>query len=122
MCHDKSAARRGTILFEVVVGVTILAIAGIGWITLLAQTRAGIADMRLRESHTRKAGDLLQRYRFLSAGELDARLGTRREGNLVISVLPIAPHLYALAALDSNATTVLLITAVYARDPTQSSR
>ena len=121
MRHD-SGARRGTILFEVVVGVTILAIAGIGWIALLAQTRASIADMRLRESRTRDAGDLLQRYRFLSAGELRARLGTRRDGPLVISVSAIAPHLYALAALDSTASTILLTTSVYARDTTHRAR
>ena len=103
-------------------GLTILAIAGIGWITLLAQTRASIAELRLRETRLRAAGDLLQRYRFLDARELDARLGARRAGDLVISVSALAPHLYALAALDSSASTVLLATTVYARDTTQSSR
>ena len=115
MRRDRSA-RRGTILFEVVVGLTILAIAGIGWITLLAQTRAGIAQVRLREARTRVAGDLLQRYRFLRESEYDAHLGTTRAGGLAISVTVIAPHLYALTALDSNARTLILATTVYARD------
>ena len=119
MCHER-APRRGTILLEVVVGLTILVIAGVGWITLLAQTRASIAQLRVRESRTRLAGDLLQRYRFLSANEFDARLGATRAGGLVISVSLVAPHLYALAALDSNGSTILLSTTVYARDTTQS--
>ena len=42
-------ARRGTILFEVVVGLTILAIAGVSWVTLLAQTRRSIALVRGQE-------------------------------------------------------------------------
>ena len=121
MRHDMRA-RGGTILFEVVVGLTILAIAGIGWITLLAQTRAGIADMRLREARTHAAGDLLQRYRFFSEGEYDARLGTMRAGKLVISVASIAPHLYSLVVLDSSARAVILSTTVYARDTTSSIR
>lgn len=121
MRHEQTV-RRGTILFEVVVGLTILAIAGIGWITLLAQTRASIADMRVRESRTRAASDLLQRYRFFNESEYDARLGTRRVGALAIGVSAIAPHLYALVALDSNERTVLLTTTVYARDTTNANR
>ena len=120
MRHER--VRRGTILVEVVVGLTILAIAGIGWITLLAQTRAGIADMRVREARTRAAGDLLQRYRFFSEREYDARLGTMRAGNLAISVAPIVPHLYSLVVLDSNARAVILTTTVYARDSSSGNR
>jgi hypothetical protein len=113
--------RRGAILFEVVVGLTILAIAGIGWITLLAQTRASIAHVRAQEARISEASDLLQRYRFLSESEYDARLGTRRVGALAVGVSSVAPHLYSLVALDST-DTVLLTTTVYARDTTSNVR
>ena len=119
MPHSR-ATRHGTILFEVVLGITILALAGIGWITLVAQTRASIAGVRQREARMRAADDVLQRYRYLSAGELDARLGARRAGDLLVSVSSIAPHLYVLAALDTNAM-LLLTTTVYARDSTSST-
>jgi hypothetical protein len=117
----ETRARHGTILLEVVVGLTILTIAGVAWIVLLAQTRAAIASVRIQEARTRAAGDLLQRYRFLSESEYDARLGTTRVGSLTINVSSIAPHLYALAALDSNARAIILTTTVYARDTTSSS-
>ena len=114
--------RRGALLLEVVVGITVLAIAGVGWVTLLAQTRASIAEVRQREALTREASDLLQRYRIFGANELDARVGVRREGTLAIEVTSIAPHLYGLAALDSSGRKVLLTTTVYARDTTQNGR
>jgi hypothetical protein len=121
MHHDRHA-RRGTILFEVVVGLTILAIASVGWITLLAQTRTTIAAVRAQEARTRQANDLLQRYRLFAEGEYDARLGTIRVGTIAINVSRVAPHLYSLSALDSNAQTVILSTTVYARDTSNASR
>lgn len=118
----KTTQRRGTILFEVVVGLAILAIAGIGWITLLAQTRASIAALRVREARARAAGDLLQRYRFLTEREFEARIGTMRSGTLAISISRSAPHLFVLAALDSAAHATILATTVYARDTTDVGR
>jgi hypothetical protein len=115
-------ARRGTILFEVVVGLTILAIAGIAWVTLLAQTRMSIAQMRAREVRVRAANDLLERHRLLGHEELDARLGTTRIGAFTISVSAITPQLYSLAARDTGAQAVLLWTTVYTREAADSVR
>ena len=112
---NRRRVRRGTILFEVVVGMTILAIAGIGWVTLLAQTRASIAQMRVREDRLRAARDILERYRLLEPADLDAQLGTIPLGAFTISIAPVAPRLYSLVARDTGVRRVLLSTTVYAR-------
>ncbi|HEX9485262.1 MAG TPA: hypothetical protein VF929_11805 [Gemmatimonadaceae bacterium] len=116
------ARQSGTILFEVVVGMTILAIAGIAWISLLAQTRASIAKVRTREARMRTASDLLERYRFLNSSEYEARLGTTRIGALAVRVSSVAPHLYGITALDTGTEAVVLTTTVYAREKKDSIR
>ena len=115
-------ARHGTILFEVVVGLTVLAIAGIGWVTLLAQTRASISQIRTREVRVRAANDVFERYRLLNQTELDARLGTTRVGALAISVSSVVPQLFALAARDTGTQASVLSTTVYAREAAASVR
>ncbi|MEP6733829.1 MAG: hypothetical protein ABJE10_24495 [bacterium] len=118
--RNNRTARNGTILFEVVVGLTILAIAGIGWVTLIAQTRASIAQMRSREVRMRSANDILERYRLYEPADLDARLGTTRIGALTISVSPLAPRLYSLVARDTGVQAILLSTTVYAQTAADS--
>lgn len=112
--------RTGALLFEVIVGITILAIATVGWIGLLAQTRISIAQNRRAELQSDRADDLLRRMRALSVGALSARVGTTNYGSLDVVVSRSRTTLFRVVVADTTSHAVVLETEVYRRAPGDS--
>lgn len=109
--------RRGVVLLEVIVAMTILVIAGLSavvWVRQLSETLA----------HTREVTDdvvVASRYLDVIAlwtrADLDRHLGERRQGICRVRVDRPVPTVYGVTMLDSLGEHVLLRTWLYRTEP-----
>ena len=95
------------------VGMLILAIAGISWITLMGQTAHSVHQIRLREADYRAAADDLEHVSLWTSDQLSAISGPARVGSFVLLVQPITSELFEVALTDTVGAT-LLTTSIYA--------
>jgi len=125
MHRDWRAARRasrdGSALLEVVVGLTILAIAGTAFVALLAQSAGSVDAFRRHEAETVQAEAALERITLWSRTELAAHIGTSALPGLTVHISEITPSLYAIAMMDSVDRVALLRTSVYAPDSSRAT-
>lgn len=96
------------------IGLVILAISGIAWITLMGQTVHSVHQIRLRERDYRAAADDLEHVALWTPEQLDAVTAPARVGSFVLSVSPITAELFTVTMSDT-AGAPLLTTSVYAR-------
>lgn len=105
---------RGMVLFEVLVALTILAVAGLAIASAVGQASRSAEDLRVREGELRQAEQVLTRLALRDRHNLDLRIGQRREGRFITDVQRPRRDLYRLAVADSAAPELtLLVTAVY---------
>src|SRR5215207_1513016 len=103
----------GMVLLEVMLGITILGMAGVALVTLLTQTVATVRNGRSTERRVASASQLLDRATLWSEGELASRLGRQRIGAWNLEVGAPRPRLYSLAVIDTISGAVVLRTTVY---------
>ena len=96
------------------IGLVILAIAGVAWITLMGQTVHSVHQIRLRERDYRAVADDLEHVALWTPEQLDAVTAPARVGSFVLSVQPITAELFSVTMSDTSGA-VLLTTTVYAR-------
>lgn len=112
--------RRGAILFEVMVGLLLLVIAGVGWITLMDQTVHTVHQIRLREHDYEAAADDLEHVALWTSEEFSAHTGPTRIGSYVLDVQALSANLFAVVVRDTTGAT-LLSTSMYAVNAHDSS-
>lgn len=113
--------RRGAVLIDVILGVTVLTIAGVGFVTLMSQNFFTVDQLRARERELAHASQELERMAALwGASDFEARLGTHRSGAFVATVSRVVNNLYDVAIADSTGTFTLLTTSMYAVDTTNA--
>ena len=117
----KRTSRGGSALLEVVVGLTILAVAGTAFVALLAQSAGSMDEFRRREAETVQAQAALERITLWSRTELAAHVGTSALPGLTVHISEIAPSLYAIAMMDSVDRVALLRTFLYAPDSARAT-
>jgi Tfp pilus assembly protein PilV len=119
----RDTQRRGAVLIDVILGVTVLSIAGVGFVTLLAQNFLTVDQLRARERETAGASQQLERMASLwGVADFDARLGTRRSDGFVTTVIRRAVNLYDVEIADSTGARTLLKTTMYAADTSNAAR
>jgi len=105
---------RGVVLFEVLVALTILAVAGLAIESAVGEQARSLADLRAHEEEMRRADQVLTQLSIRDQHNLAIRIGRRVEGGFVTDVQRPRPGLYRLAVADTVAPEVtLLVTAVY---------
>ena len=109
----RTDSRHGAILFEVMIGLLLLAIAGTGWLTMMRQTVHAVQDIRLRERDYAAASDDLEHVRLWTAPQFAAHEGTMRVGSFVMQIEELTPTLFSATMKDTLGAT-LLTTSVYA--------
>jgi Tfp pilus assembly protein PilV len=117
----RPTSREGAALLEVVVGLTILAVAGTAFVALLAQSAESVRAFRHREAETVQAAAALERITLWSHTELAAHAGTIALPGLTVRISEIAPSLYAIAMTDSVDRVALLRTVLYAPDTSRTT-
>jgi len=115
--------RRGVILLDIILGTTLLVIAGVAFATLLWQNVSTVDQLRRREREIAGASEHLERMAALwSAPDFAAHRGTFSTDAYVASIDELAPSLYRVSIADSASGVVLLRTTIYAADPNDASR
>jgi prepilin-type N-terminal cleavage/methylation domain-containing protein len=105
--------RKGGTLLEVVVALVILAIAGVGLLTLVGETAHDLDVMWKRETLARHASVQLERLSLSSRLELIDMVGARRSGPVDVHVRQLSASLFDLAVTDTTNAAVILRTTFY---------
>lgn len=105
--------RGGMVMLEVILGVAILGMAGVGLITLLSQTLHTVRLGRDAEQRTASAARQLDRASVWSENELAGRLGRSRAGTWTLEVTTARAKVYTLAVLDTLTGATVLRTTLY---------
>lgn len=106
-------ARRGVVLFEVLVALTILAAIGASVVAFAAESGVAVARAREAEREMRRANALLTAVSLWPRADLDRHLGDRPEGPWSMRVDRLAPTLYSVVLSDSTRRRTILATMLY---------
>lgn len=109
----------GVALLEVLLALVILATAGAGLVTLVADALHAVDQAQAREGRYAGAVKVMTQLALRDARGLDIRLGRRHEGAYVTEVQRPRPELYRLAVSDSLAPDDELLVTVVRRQRTQ---
>jgi hypothetical protein len=101
------------VLFEVVVALTILAVAGTTVATLAAQAGEAVRRARGIEIEVRKASAFMDAVALWPQADLDRHLGDRAEGPWRLRVDRPRPVLYVVTLTDTASGQKLLRTTLY---------
>lgn len=107
-----SRPRRGTLLLEALVGLTLLAVAGLAGASLAIETTRAATRAAELDRETSHVARFLAAASTWSARELELHVGERIEGAWRVSVLRLAPALYRISVRRNDATGAEVLTTV----------
>lgn len=93
--------------------MTILSVAAIGLMTMLAQATNALGNARRAETETRAVNRLLQAAALWTRDDLDRHLGSRSQGTWRMRVERPFPALYVVSITDSTERRELLRTSLF---------
>ena len=106
-------SRPGVTLLEVVIAIAIIGIAGIGAVTLVAESWRAVGTTREVERSLRDASAFLEAVALWPREDLDRHLGARAQGPWTMHVDRAAPTLYTVALADSAGGPPLVVTVLF---------
>jgi type II secretory pathway component PulJ len=108
-----SRARRGIVLLEALVAMTLLVTVAAVAIAVTAESARAVARTRQREQETRDANAFLSAVALWPRADLDRHLGSRKQGIWSMHVDRVTATLYAVTLNTGNPRRLLLVTALY---------
>ena len=115
--------RAGATLLEVVVALVILAVAGVGLLSLSGETADALDTMLRRERMTRSAAAQLEGLALRSRLEMINTVGTHRVAAVDVNVSQLSSTLFEVAVTDTTNGAVVLRTTLYRPEaPSDSTR
>jgi hypothetical protein len=110
-------AERGVALLQALVALTILSVAGLVLLNLVASGLRAERDARERERTLTVEDRVLVALTLLKRNELDLRLGRHPIGELVVDIQRPEPTLYRIALVQASSPDVEdLVTVVYRKE------
>jgi type II secretory pathway pseudopilin PulG len=109
-------ARRGVALLEVIVGLTLFAIAGVALLVMLTQATDSVRTFDERDAEARAVSAQLDRVALWTRDQLEGRIGSTRLGDWVLHVAALTPTLYRVALADTASGALVLETSLYRPD------
>lgn len=106
-------ARAGAALLEALVALTILATAGVSFVTLAADSARTVERTRASEAELRRATVFMDAVALWPRADLDRHLGDRDEGAWQLRVDRPTRTLYVAALRDSAGRREILRTVLY---------
>jgi len=106
-------ARRGVVLFEMLVALTILSAIGASVVAFAAESGGAVTRAREAEREVRRANALLTAVSLWPRADLDRHLGDRPQGPWSMRVDRLAPTLYTVVLSDSTRRRTILATVLY---------
>jgi type II secretory pathway pseudopilin PulG len=107
---------RGVAMLEVLVGLSILAVAGVALLVLLAQTMDAVDRRYRHDAATRAASARLDEIALWNRAQLDARIGATPHGAWTLRVMALTRTLYHVELADPTTGVGLLKTSLYRPD------
>jgi type II secretory pathway pseudopilin PulG len=105
--------RRGMVLLEVIIALTIFMIAGLSAVVWVRQTLLTVDHAQAAVEEMTAASDYLDRIALWPQEDLDRHLGARREGPWVAQIGRLTPTIYEVVIGDSSSAEPLLRTWLY---------
>jgi len=109
--------RRGVVLLEVIVAMTILIIAGCSAVVWVRQLSDSLAHTRLVTDEVVAASRYLDIIALWTREDLDRHLGERRQGRWRVRIDRPVPTIYGVAIEDSVGGKSLIRTWLYRTEP-----
>ena len=113
MRNLESAKRRGLVLLEVIVALTILAVAGVGVVTLSASALGAMNRAHQADVASQHANHFFDAVSLWPRSDLDRHLGDRAEGPWRLRVGRPIPTLYVVSLRDTASDRILFATSLY---------
>ena len=108
-----TGVRRGAVLLEAIVALTILAVAGAAVVALASDSARAVARAAAADETTQRASAFLDAVALWPREDLDRHLGARPEGEWRLIVERPTPTLYTVTLADSSASRSILRTILY---------
>lgn len=109
----KASRRRGMVLLEAIVALTVLAISATTMVALAASSLAAVSRAARLDTETSRASALLDAISLWPRADLDRHLGDRPEGPWDLRIDRPTPTLYIVALRDTAGGPLLLATSLY---------
>lgn len=113
MSAVRRTTRRGAVLLEAIVALTILAVAGAAMVALANDSARAVARATAADAAMRRASAFLDAVALWPREDLDRHLGRREQGDWLMTIDRPAENLYSVTLADSSGTRVLLRTELY---------
>lgn len=113
----RGRCRPGIAMLEVVVGLSLLTVAGAALLALLSQTMDAVERRYQHEAATRAASWRMDAIALWSRSQLDARVGSTPLGAWTLRITPLGPTLYRVGLADTATGAAVLETSLYRPDP-----
>lgn len=110
-------ARKGVVLLEAIVAITILTIAGLASVAMVREAVESVRFAQQAEGEIRRASAFMDAIALWPRADLDRHLGNRPEGLWRLSVERPAPTLYLVVLTDSSGRRELVRTALFRAEP-----
>ena len=116
MTERRPHARKGAVLLEAIVALTVLATVGGAAAWLAADSMHSVNRTHERENELRSAARFMTAVTLWTREDLDRHLGRRRQGPWMMEVVRSDPVVYAVSLTDTASGAVLLRTAFFRPD------
>lgn len=113
MRRRKARRRRGMVLLEAIVALTILAISATTMVSLAASSLGAVSRAVRLDIETQRASALVDAVSLWPRTDLDRHLGDRPEGPWDLRIDRPTPTLYVIALRDTASGALLLATSLY---------
>jgi type II secretory pathway pseudopilin PulG len=100
-------------LLEVIVAITILAVAALSTVAWVSQAAATVVRAGEAAAEVDSASDYLDRIALWTRADLDRHLGARRQGDWTVTVERLTSELYMVTMRDSTDAHTILRTTLY---------
>jgi type II secretory pathway pseudopilin PulG len=114
---NRGMNRRGIVLLEVIVALTILAFGITSTIAVAVSSLDSVRRAEQDEDVVQRAAALMTAVSLWPRTDLDRHLGSRREGDMLLRIDRVSPAAYAVSIADSTGRTTMLRTDLYRQLP-----
>lgn len=112
--HARDAGgRRGLVLLEAIVALTILAVAGVSVVTLAASALSTMDRAHQADAASQHANHFFDAVSLWPRTDLDRHLGDRAEGPWRLRVGRPTPTLYLVSLRDTATDRIIFATSLY---------
>jgi len=117
MRRRELGTRRGLVLLEVIVALSILSVAGVSVVSLAASALSTMARANQADVASQHGNHFFDAVSLWPRADLDRHLGDRLEGPWRLRVERPIPTLYVVSLRDSTTDRILFATSLYRPEP-----